>query len=185
MQRESRQQYMVHMTSSYSRVASEGTGSPNRSVETQTFVPGNVFYPKKIEPVVRNILLEESFNPEVFLSCWTGAKHCNDLWIEGPRVWVRVHVIPRRSLFDPRIWRALHPDQLAFLLEQLGCIRSTNSVACQHHLPMGDTHDFWKLPHEDALLPALWIGRTFFCKEAPDPPLPRPPRPRDRARYGE
>ena len=167
MQREGRQQYMVHMTSAH--VASEGTSSPNSFVETKTFVPGNVFYPKKIEPVVRNILLEEPFNPEVFLSWWTGTKHCNDFWIEGPHVWVRVHVIPRRSLFDPRKWRAPHPDQLAFLLEQLGCIRSTNSVACQHHLPMGDKHDFWSLPHEDALLPALWIGRTVFAKKPPIP----------------
>ena len=88
MPRESRQQYTVHVTSSRSSVASDNADSPVRCIKIQTFVPGNVFYPKKIEPVVRNLILKESFNPEVFISWWTCTKHCNDFWIEGPQFWV-------------------------------------------------------------------------------------------------
>ena len=64
-----------------------------------------MFYPKKIGPATQNMLLDVNFNPVTFAAWWSTTHISNDFWIENEECLVRVHVVPRRSVFSPSHWR--------------------------------------------------------------------------------
>ncbi|CAE7325492.1 RE2, partial [Symbiodinium microadriaticum] len=69
---------------------------------SQPFSYEPMFYPKKIGPATRNMLLDVNFNPVTFAAWWATTNISNDFWIENEECLVRVHVIPRRFVMSLR-----------------------------------------------------------------------------------
>ena len=134
--------------------------------EPHRVLPATLFFPKKVESVVYNMLTAQTFDPVVFISWWSTTKHCNDFWIEGPSDWIRVHIIPRKNLFSPEQWRTSNIEHKEALLEHLGCVRSTWAAACQDSRRLAPVHDMWRGKLSSPLA-ALWVGKTMFAKAAP------------------
>ena len=72
-----------------------------------------LFYPKKIPPEVRNLLTGKTLNAESFMAWW------------------RIHVIPRRTLFNPGKWNTPDLSRKQALLQQLGSVRESTAVSCK------------------------------------------------------
>ena len=65
-----------------------------------------IFYAKKLDPAVSVMLTADVLNPEAFLSWWSRTGLTQDFWIETNDKLVRVHLVPRKSFFDPRKWQS-------------------------------------------------------------------------------
>ncbi|CAE7805850.1 GIP, partial [Symbiodinium necroappetens] len=182
-------QYTAYMTSA--RGTSEGEVSaaleppPPMPSRDEPKAPGhNLFYPKKINACVRNILCAEPLNDRLFATWWGGTPISKDFWIECEDSLVRVHVVPRKGLFDPSRWETPQFEVKDKLLGMIGMVRCTAAVSCSTLSSLSVVRDLW---HEqsNASLPVLWVGRTVFSRVAARPPLygipPRvgPPRPPD------
>ena len=91
---------------------------------------GQIFYEKKIDPAVKNMLLADSLNHEAFLNWWCSSAVSNDFWIEHPERLVRVHVIPRKSFFHPRKWQTQYGlrDLLLHCLGPGGFLAAVNVI---------------------------------------------------------
>ncbi|CAE7603954.1 GIP, partial [Symbiodinium microadriaticum] len=63
-----------------------------------------IFYDKKIDGTVRDMLSGDILNEELFSVWWATTDIKNDFWLELPHKLIRVHVTPRRKFFDPRRW---------------------------------------------------------------------------------
>ena len=124
-----------------------------------------IFFSKKIDNVIKGMLLDGNFNHELFLAWWSQTQVRNDFWLEGPCTWTRVHVIPRRACFDPRKWKTPSATQREVLLEHLGRVRSTFSVSCHSHRPLDPLHHVWRESEESPAV--LWIGKSIFAKRPP------------------
>ncbi|CAE7293046.1 RE1 [Symbiodinium sp. CCMP2592] len=61
----------------------------------------SIFYPKKLGAAVKGMLLADKLSCTSFMTWWNSTPTSNDFWIEGEQVLVRIHVIPRRTLFNP------------------------------------------------------------------------------------
>ena len=66
---------------------------------------GQIFIPKKLSSGVQDMLIGEPFSAEAFLHWWRSKNYYRDFWIETPKFLYRIHVMPRRSSFDPRLWQ--------------------------------------------------------------------------------
>eukprot|EP00435_Cladocopium_sp_Y103_P029729 s4082_g7.t1 len=73
-----------------------------RQVADPVVSPKKLFYPKKLDPLVINKLSAEQLCPEWFRGWWKDNEFLRDFWIEGDIYMDRIHVTPRRDLFDPR-----------------------------------------------------------------------------------
>ena len=78
-------------------VADEGLSAPNIKEVTKDKsdigVCKTIFYPKKLSPVVFNMLSAESLNSDVFMSWWSGTNVSKDFWIETASSFIRIHII--------------------------------------------------------------------------------------------
>ncbi|CAE7843624.1 unnamed protein product [Symbiodinium sp. KB8] len=63
-----------------------------------------IFYAKRIPLEVKNLLVSENIHVDTFIKWWTQTSIMSDFWVETPSTLVRVHVIPRKSLFSPKEW---------------------------------------------------------------------------------
>ena len=109
-------QYIVHMTCASEAVTSadhalaqqepENTSSPQQGNDemTATTIDAKIFYPKKIHAFVENFLSAEPMNSEVFARRWSQTRLSKNFWIEKGDMFIRIHVVPRRGLFDPEAW---------------------------------------------------------------------------------
>ena len=70
-----------------------------------------IFYAKKLDPAVSVMLTADVLNPEAFLSWWSRTGLTQDFWIETNDKLVRVHLVPRKSFFDPRKWQSKQHEQ--------------------------------------------------------------------------
>ena len=131
--------------------------------------PTKVFYPKKIGEAARNMLLADKLNPKSFAVWWHQSSVSNDFWIEDTHVLVRVHVVPRRSFFNPSSWNTEHQDQKVSLLEALGSLRTTEGISCKTQRDFPPVHDEWRRPESKSSFPLLWIGRTVFSRSCDNP----------------
>ena len=136
-----------------------------------------MFFPKKVGEAVNNILTQERLNSSLFCKLWANTKISNDFWIETPEAFFRIHVVPRKGVFDPRLWRTPWHEQRDFLLSELGAVRSTWAVLRSNHKAIPSVHDVWRDPGVNLdPVNALWIGRSIFPRKAPTPPsLPESP----------
>ncbi|CAE7835178.1 RE2 [Symbiodinium microadriaticum] len=112
------QGYTVHMTlnpeasdvqdtSSHVDADSTEHASPTQGKSTDAekdSINAKIFYPKKIHSFVENFLSAEPMNAEIFVRWWSQTKLTKDFWIETGSSLIRIHVVPRRGLFNPSSW---------------------------------------------------------------------------------
>ena len=142
-------------------------GVPPGSNLPRSFEP--MFYPKKIGPATRNMLLDVNFNPVTFAAWWGTTNISNDFWIEDEECLFRVHVIPRRSFFSPAHWRTQNTPHKEKLLSVLGAVRTINAVSCKSHKEFPAVHGLWSEVRDESSFPVLWIGRSIFRRKIPMP----------------
>ena len=177
-----KKQYMPHdafMTSSPDQSAEQP--NPGRSRDQKlpsrgplaNLVP-KLFYPKKINPTIQNLLCATPFNLQLFASWWGRTPITKDFWIETASSFIRVHVVPRRGLFDPGQWNTDQNHIKNMLLGAIGEVRITSAMSCRDSRELLMIHDAWRsdpqAPH-----PVLWVGRTVFSRASPRAPLVEPP----------
>ena len=136
----------------------------------------HIYHDKKLDPAVKNMLTQCRLPRDVFMSWW---KHCRvpgDFWIETECTWIRVHLTPRRSLFNPAVWGSSATLQKQMLLSSLGEIRVTEAVCCSSERWLEDVVDTWnQQAASEPTLPLLWIGRTILNKRSTPSHFPSPP----------
>ena len=149
-------------------VASESQCKPVSSMHAPTKKVVNnrtgLFYPKKIPSAVSNMLLNENFNPETFLAWWSNTQVSNDFWLEGAETLVRIHVVPRRTFFNPSSWKTDDAQHKQALLRALGMVRSVYGISCKTHRALCVVHGTWQGEADDSMFPALWIGKSVFSR---------------------
>ena len=126
-------------------------------------INAKIFYAKKIHSFVENFLSAEPMNAEIFVRWWSQTKLTKDFWIETGSSLIRIHVVPRRGLFNPSSWVTSQVEVKERLLRAIGCVRSTSAVSCESHHPLQPLHDLWE-DNSEGTLPTLWIGRTIFTR---------------------
>ena len=87
----------------------------------------NIFYDKKLDPGARDMLCQEHLHQEAFLAWWKSTGATSDFWLESPEAWIRVHMTPRKVLFNPSMWRT---RQKEMLLQTAGEVRITEGICC-------------------------------------------------------
>ncbi|CAE7261754.1 RE1 [Symbiodinium natans] len=150
-----------------SRSASSPTSTP--PISDRDYEP--LFFPKKVGAAIKNMLLDESFSPETFASWWSSSNISNDFWIEDADYLIRVHVIPRRSFFNPLHWATQNLRHKELLLKSLGAVRSIHGIACKSHRAFPTVHGTWDRMQDNSAFPMLWVGRSVFTRK---PMLNRP-----------
>ena len=138
-------------------------------IRTGPALPGNgvgrIFYEKRIDPAVKNMLLADFLNHEAFLNWWCTSSVGNDFWIEHPERLVRVHVIPRKSFFDPRKCQTQYGLQRDLLLQSLGDLRETWGISCSSQRALSTVCECWRGQESVSTgYPTLWIGRSLFSR---------------------
>ena len=126
----------------------------------------SLFYPKKLNEVVENMLGRGEISPAAFYRWWRDAKLSKDFWLETDDELIRVHVVPRSTCFDPREWKTPKLRLKQALLSQIGDVRVTEAVqvvsmGVQVHV-QNDCQ--WLEMQDDVIGKHLgpWIGRSRF-----------------------
>ena len=108
--------------------------------------------------------MADKLSPVPFMTWWNSTSISNDFWIEGEQTLIRVHVIPRKTLFNPGRWNTNSPGHKEALLRLLGNLRTTEAVSCKTHREYHPVHGGWRGTEDDAFLPMLWVGRAVFSR---------------------
>ena len=134
---------------------------------TSSHINPKIFYDKKIDPAVRDMLVADVLNETVFLAWWSKTQ-LHDFWIETPEKLVRVHTTPRKYFFDPRSWNTPHALQREQLMMQLGSVRETCGIGCMSQRLLSNVAEVWidKSVHATDGYPVLWVGRSVFNRQA-------------------
>ena len=90
----------------------------------------NFFYDKKLEPGVKEMLVREKLPQEEFIAWWSSSPTTSDFWLECDHAWVRIHVTPRKALFNPATWKTRATIQKEMLVQTAAEIRVTDGVRC-------------------------------------------------------
>ncbi|CAE7245906.1 unnamed protein product [Symbiodinium sp. CCMP2592] len=124
-----------------------------------------IFYDKKLDPSTRDMLSQDRLQRDVFVTWWEKSKFDRDFWLETPYMWVRVHIVPRRAVFNPSTWRTGSTVQRDMLVSSIGDVRITECVCCKTGGWIESTVDRWLPGQIDQVsFPSLWVGRTVFYK---------------------
>ena len=132
-----------------------------------------IYFEKKLDPSTRDMLSQDRLQLDTYVTWWEKTAHDRDFWVETPSTWVRVHVVPRRAMFNPSTWRTGSTVLRDMLVATLGTTRMTECVCCKTGQWIESTVDQWSHGEVDQIsFPLLWIGRTVFYKI--EGPRPRP-----------
>ena len=172
-------QYVAFMTSASDARDAHASSAPLDPKENKTpsadRPPGqNIFYPKKINACARNLLSAESFNPQHFAAWWSKTPISKDFWIECADSFIRIHVVPRRGLFDPSRWETSQIEVKDKLLGSVGLVRSSHGISCSTLVGLDAIHDLWQ-DQRNVQHPVLWVGRTVFSRAVARVPIYGPP----------
>ncbi|CAE7721415.1 GIP [Symbiodinium sp. KB8] len=172
-------QYTTFMTSASDAkgdvISSSSLDPKENKTPSADHPPGqNLFYPKKINACVRNLLCAEDLNLQLFAAWWSKTPISKDFWIECPESFIRIHVVPRRGLFDPSRWETSQIETKDKLLGSVGLIRSSHGISCSTLAGLDAIHDLWQ-DQRDAQQPVLWVGRSVFSRAVSRAPLCGPP----------
>ena len=133
----------------------------------------NFFYDKKLDPGVKDMLVREKLPQEEFVAWWSSATVSSDFWLECEHAWVRIHITPRKNLFNPSTWKTRATVQKEMLVQTAAEIRVTDGVCCTSGRWIEPVIDRWE--RDKLNEPAFdfhWIGRTWIGKrQAPSFPL--------------
>ena len=124
-----------------------------------------LFYTKKVPLEVHNMLADGSvLKAPSFYSWWKNANQSNDFWIETDHEMIRIHVTPRKALFDPSLWKTNQASLRYALLAKLRGGRVSELIpALSEGIEVRSLADSL---HEQLPCPnvGLWIGRSRFVK---------------------
>ena len=157
----------VHMLQVLSHESTSGEGYCKGSIGNNG---QKIFYPKKISTAVHNMLSMNGFCEHSFSIWWKDTNISQDFWTETQNSLIRIHVVPRRTLFNPLAWSTQHQAQKEALLDALGLVRSTWGIACGSHRGLPPIHGPWKEDDNNSY-PVLWIGKTVFSRRPMSPSL--------------
>ena len=126
----------------------------------------HIFYPKKLLPGIHDLLTAVELSCEGFLHWWRDSPISRDFWIETHDYLDRIHVTPRRYLFNPEDWSTPLDEVRHKLLDNIGGVRCTTCIPCLGNgLP-------WRLEHGHAdwdslqdLGKLIWVGRSRFKRK--------------------
>lgn len=130
----------------------------------------NIFYPKKVPLEVLNMLnSDDTVGAAAFFSWWSHANQSKDFWVETEKEMIRVHVVPRRFLFDPSKWKTTQSSLRHSLLSCLSGERRSEMIPVLSDEVVVKVHHDKKFdvqlePEEEI---GLWIGRSRFTKLEP------------------
>ena len=151
-------------------VADEGLSAPTIKEVTKDAsdigVFKTIFYPKKLSPVVFNMLSAESLNSDVFMSWWSSTDVSKDFWIETASSFIRIHIKPRKHFFYPDMWDTPQLDVRDLLLEHIGkfalprVLLATLCSASKEGTTSGSRLEIRSR--------SVWVGRTVYCLESAD-----------------
>ena len=122
-----------------------------------------IFYPKKISIAVHNMLSMTGFCEQSFSLWWKDTNISQDFWIETTNSLIRVHVVPRRTFFNPLAWSTQNQAHKEALMGSLGSVRSIWGIACGSHRGLSPVHGPWR-QDDHGTYPVLWIGKTVFSR---------------------
>ena len=157
----------------YTSFVAEGVGS--EAPMCRRLVPHNVkvgaprvFFEKRLDPAVRNMLIADTLNLNSFLAWWSSTPISNDFWIECEDRLVRVHVVPRKYTFDPSSWNTPQSHVRESLLQSLGDVRESWGISCHSYRMFDALGEIWRSARSHAF-PTLWVGRSTFSRASTDP----------------
>ncbi|CAE7217070.1 GIP [Symbiodinium pilosum] len=104
----------------------------------------NFFYDKKLEPGVKEMLVRERFPQDEFIAWWSSTSTTSDFWLECDHAWVRIHVTPRKVLFNPSTWKTRATVQKEMLVQTAGEIRVTDGICCTSNRWIESVVDRWE-----------------------------------------
>ena len=133
----------------------------SRNEASSSRVNPKIFYDKKLDPAVQEMLVADTLNVERFLQWWSSTNISNDFWLETDEALVRIHITPRKAPFDPRKWQTVHSLQRDLLLHALGDVRETCGIACTSQRSLPTYSDLWR-DQDRGSYSVLWIGRSIF-----------------------
>ena len=90
-----------------------------------------IFYEKKLDPSTRDMLSQDRLQLDTYVSWREKTAQDRDFWVETPSTWVRVHIVPRRSMYNPSTWRTGSTVLRDMLVATLGSTRMTECVCCR------------------------------------------------------
>ncbi len=137
------------------------------SADSSSHTQSTLFYSKKVPSEVHNMLASSSIvSAASFYSWWKNANQSNDFWIETDHEMIRVHVTPRKALFDPSLWKTNQASLRYALLSKLRGGRVSELVpVLSEGIEVKSLNDSL---HEQLPCPnlGLWIGRSRFEKHS-------------------
>ena len=157
--------------------STESTSPPTPATSSTKAPPYKIFYDKKLSPEVQELLTQDRLHEVSFMNWWERTKISSDFWLEGDSMWHRIHVVPRRALCNPSLWKTQHTVQKSMLLQTIGDLRISEGFCCRTRKPLETAVDQWKRDHDEMSFPLLWVGRSSFAKvrSRPAPSAPTPP----------
>ena len=121
----------------------------------------NFFYDKKLDPGVKDMLTRERLPQDQFLAWWRASAVMSDFWLECEHAWVRIHVTPRKALFNPSTWKTRATVQKEMLAQTAVEVRVTDGVCCTSSRWLETVVDRWQHGQiNEPLYDFLWVGRT-------------------------
>ena len=130
-----------------------------------------IFYEKKLDPSVKDMLSQDQLSLDTFRTWWENTEIDRDFWVETPSSWMRIHVVPRRAMFNPSTWRTSRTILRDMLTGTLGHTRITEGICCSSGRWLEQTVDHWEDQcTSESAFTLLWIGRTVLFKQQPPTP---------------
>ena len=121
---------------------------------------GRLFY-EKVDDATRELMTRQDLPHESFLNWWRSHDTHRDFWVETENYMDRIHVVPRRHMFNPTAWNTNNQSLKQRLLSCLHESCETTCISCTAVcMPMVFNHN-WKnskLEHVNY----VWIGRSRF-----------------------
>ena len=132
-----------------------------------------IFYPKNLEEIYVKAFTADTLAPETFMSWWKETSISRDFWIESENYVDRIHVTPRKFMFDPSKWNTTMVDLKNELLAVLDDTRTSTCIPCVDGKLILEVEHDWKIElgkHAGY----LWIGRSRFKRRSAVPQFEKP-----------
>ena len=128
--------------------------------------PFPLFYPKKLPIEIQIMLSSPTLGGTGFLCWWKTVKQSRDFWVETETEFIRIHVVPRKTWFDPSRWNTSLSTLKQMLLKQLTGKRTTEYLPCLAAGTLVEIHhDVFSVDGDPGPAFTPWIGRSRFTKQ--------------------
>ena len=128
--------------------------------------PFPLFYTKKLPIEIQSTLSSPTLGGTGFLCWWKTVKQSRDFWVETKTEFIRIHVVPRKTWFDPSRWNTSLSTLKQMLLKQLTGKRTTEYLPCLAAGTLVEIHhDVFSVDGDPGLAFTPWIGRSRFTKQ--------------------